>query len=572
MDGSAAPVAVVGNGHAAGKLSSSAGKGGWSAAIFIIFVEVAERFAYYGLAGNLIMYLTNHLGESMVVAAQNVNMWVGVSAIFPLVGAFVADSCLGRLRTIVISSLVYLMGMILLTLSVSVIPSGYRKSTFFMGLYVIAVGEGGHKPCVQTFAADQFDEDLPEEKMAKSSFFNWWYLGITAGATTAVFLIPYLQDHVGWSVGFGLLAGMVAMGLAVFLMGLKIYRRQGPLGSPFTRFAQVFVAAARKWRAEEAGEGCGVCYDDEDEQGTAPEGCRNRALRLARTPQFGALDKATVIDATDATSKTRNPWRLCTVTQVEEAKLVLRLTPIWFFCLMFAVVQAQMHTFFTKQAASMSWSHFRLSPASLQGLVGLTILVSVPLYDGVFVPLARRITKHPSGISMLQRIGFGLFLSVLNMSVSAIVEGRRVQVAIKHGLANSPKTTVPMSVWWLVPQYMLCGISDVFAIVGLQELFYDQMPEEMRSIGAGLFISVVGFGSFVSSAIISVVRATSSRGGDGWLGDNINAAHLDHYYWVLAGLSGLNLAAYVVVASRFVYKRVNDQLGFRGEVQRKMVV
>lgn len=129
-----------------------------------------------------------------------------------------------------------------------------------------------------------------------------------------------------------------------------------------------------------------------------------------------------------------------------------------------------------------------------------------------------------------------------------------------------------MSVWWLVPQYMLCGISDVFAIVGLQELFYDQMPEEMRSIGAGLFISVVGFGSFVSSAIISVVRATSSRGGDGWLGDNINAAHLDHYYWVLAGLSGLNLAAYVVVASRFVYKRVNDQLGFQGEVQRKMVV
>lgn len=88
-------------------------------------------------------------------------------------------------------------------------------------------------------------------------------------------------------MGFGLLAGMVAMGLAVFLMGLKIYRRQGPLGSPFTRFAQVFVAAARKWRAEEAGEGCGVCYDDEDEQGTAPEGCRNRALRLARTPQFG---------------------------------------------------------------------------------------------------------------------------------------------------------------------------------------------------------------------------------------------------------------------------------------------
>lgn len=83
--------------------------------------------------------------------------------------------------------------MIFLTSSVSVIPSGYKKSTFFAALYMLAVGEGGHKPCVQTFAADQFDEDLPAEKMAKSSFFNWWYLGITLGATTAVFLIPYLQ-------------------------------------------------------------------------------------------------------------------------------------------------------------------------------------------------------------------------------------------------------------------------------------------------------------------------------------------------------------------------------------------
>lgn len=136
-----------------------------------------------------------------------------------------------------------------------------------------------------------------------------------------------------------------------------------------------------------------------------------------------------MIDAVDAASKTRNPWRLCTVTQVEEAKLILRLTPIWFLCLMFAVVQAQASTFFTKQGASMSQSHFRLPPASLLGLVGLTILISVPLYDGVFVPLARKVTKHPSGISMLQRIGFGLFLSVLNMVVSAIVEGQRVMSA-----------------------------------------------------------------------------------------------------------------------------------------------
>lgn len=68
-----------------------------------------------------------------------------------------------------------------------------REALFFVAIYVLAVGEGGHKPCVQTFAADQFDEALPNEKKAKSSFFNWWYLGIVFGSTAAIFVVIYIQ-------------------------------------------------------------------------------------------------------------------------------------------------------------------------------------------------------------------------------------------------------------------------------------------------------------------------------------------------------------------------------------------
>lgn len=72
-------------------------------------VEMAERFAYYGLAGNLIQYLTNVLNESTATAAKNVNNWVGISSIFPLLGAFIADSFLGRFNTILLSSSIYFM-------------------------------------------------------------------------------------------------------------------------------------------------------------------------------------------------------------------------------------------------------------------------------------------------------------------------------------------------------------------------------------------------------------------------------------------------------------------------------
>ncbi|XVF82271.1 hypothetical protein PTKIN_Ptkin16aG0032600 [Pterospermum kingtungense] len=244
-------------------------KGGWNAAIFVIFVEMAERFAFYGLSGNLITYLTNNLGQPTAAAAKIINTWVGVSYIFPLLGGFIADSYLGRFKTIIASSVIYLLGTVLLTLSVSVIPRHYREAVFYTALYIIAIGEGGHRPCVQAFAADQFDGNNPEERAAKSSFFNWWYLGIMSGASLAIAAVAYLQDDVSWTAGFGVIAGSLAVAFAIFFIGMRRYRKLRPVGSPFITVAQVLVAAAKKWRVSETHSGMGICYEDQKSGGHA---------------------------------------------------------------------------------------------------------------------------------------------------------------------------------------------------------------------------------------------------------------------------------------------------------------
>ncbi|XP_015866254.3 protein NRT1/ PTR FAMILY 5.4-like [Ziziphus jujuba] len=575
MDSSATQVVTFQNHHGNTKTNESQqnhppsnNHGGWRAAIFIIFVEIAERFTFYGLSGNLITFITKELNQSTPTAAKNVNTWLGITSFCPFLGAFIADSFLGRFRTILISSIIYCMGMALLAVSVSLVPRRrwYGKAVFFTALFVVSIGEGGHKPCLQTFAADQFGEETEEEKKAKSSFFNWWYFALVLGASAATFAVIYVQDNIGWAAGFEILAGGIGAALVLFLLGTRRYKKQGPLGSPFTAIAQVFVAATRKWNLNIVGHNpadhpyFGIYYGDHDHSNIL------KPRTLPPTNQFRFLDKARMIDKIDASNKIRNPWRLCSINQVEEVKLVLRLIPIWMTCIMLLVVQSLFNTYFTIQGRTMIRSigpNFKLPPASLQIFAGFTIILTIPIYDRVFVPLARKLTGKPSGITVLQRIGAGLFMSLVNMVVSALVEAKRLSVAREHKLVDNPKAVVvPMKVWWLLPQYVLCGFSDALSFVGIQELFYNEMPESLRSLGAAAYVSIAGVANFISSAIISVVQGLSSNHGhNSWLDDNLNRAHLDYYYWIMAGLSALNLCAYVWMAKRFVYKKVDQEDG-----------
>lgn len=236
-------------------------------------------------------------------------------------------------------------------------------------------------------------------------------------------------------------------------------------------------------------------------------------------------------------------------------KAILSIVPISTTALVYGIVQAQPATFFTKQGTTMDRSitpTFTIPAATLQSFISLSVILTLPIYDRIFVPLARSFTAKPAGITMLQKTGTGLFLCTVSMVIAALVETKRLNVAKEYGLVDEPDVMIPMRIWWLVPQYVVLGVAEALTMVGLQEFFYDQFPVELRSVALSCYL-----GSFLSSFLVSLVEEVTSRGDghESWFADNLNRGHLDYFYWVLAGLSGLSFIVFLYCSKTLVYKR-----------------
>ena len=192
---------------------------------------------------------------------------------------------------------------------------------------------------------------------------------------------------------------------------------------------------------------------------------------------------------------------------------ILRLLLIWTTLLIFAVIFQQPMTFFTEQGTLMNHkvgSTFVIPPAMLQSSTTMSVILLMPLYDKIFVPLMRVFTREEKGITVLQRIGIGMVLSVAAMVTASIVESKRV-----HFVSEGDGATHQLSIFWLLPQYILLGVADVFTVVGMQEFFYTQVPSTMRTIGIAHYLSVFGFGNFLGAFLIEVLESRDDDCKDG---------------------------------------------------------
>ncbi|XP_050229487.1 protein NRT1/ PTR FAMILY 6.3 [Mercurialis annua] len=544
-----------------GRPADKSKTGGWGSSAMILGVELIERLTTLGIAVNLVTYLTGTMHLSNASSANTVTNFLGTSFMLTLLGGFVADTFLGRYLTIAIFATVQAMGITILTIS-TIIPSlrppkchnetgciqasSTQLNVLYLALYLTALGTGGLKSSVSGFGSDQFDDKDDKERKQMSNFFGWFFFSINLGALAAVTILVYIQDNVGREWGYGICACAIVLGLIVFLSGTRRYRFKKLVGSPLTQFATVLVGAWSKRNLEVPSDPSFLHEIDDVE-----DGGKKKKQRLPHSNQFRFLDRAAIKDP-KATAV--NKWNLSTLTDVEEVKMVVRMLPIWATTIMFWTVYAQMTTFSVSQATTLDChiGSFRIPPASLTVFFVGSILLTVPIYDRIVVPILKNVFKKPNGLTPLQRIGVGLVFAIIAMIAAALTEIRRIRTAESHGLTHKPEAEIPMTVFWLIPQFVLVGAGEAVTYVGQLDFFLKECPKGMKTMSTGLFLSTLALGFFFSSMLVTIVHKVT--GNHPWLADNINEGKLYDFYWLLAILCGLNLIIYLVCAKWYVYK------------------
>ncbi|KAI4885389.1 hypothetical protein NFI96_020342, partial [Prochilodus magdalenae] len=375
---------------------SQVGCCGYPLSIFFIVVnEFCERFSYYGMRAVLVLYFRYFLGWGEDFATTIYHTFVALCYLTPIVGAIVADSWLGKFKTIVYLSIVYTIGQVVMAISAihditdtnhDGTPDNmtFHVSLSMVGLFLIAVGTGGIKPCVAAFGGDQFQD---HQEKQRSTFFSIFYLSINAGSLLSTLITPILRaqecginsQRQCYPLAFGVPAALMAVALIVFIAGSGMYYKSDPQGNIMMN----------------------VCR------------CVGFAIKNRFKHRSSAYPK-------------REHWMDWAEEKydkllIAQVKMVVKVLFLYIPLPMFWALFDQQGSRWTLQATTMNgdFGGFVVQPDQMQTVNPILILVMVPIVDSLVYPL---IKKCGLNFSPLKRMTVGMFMAALAFVAAALLQ------------------------------------------------------------------------------------------------------------------------------------------------------
>ncbi|PIN27207.1 H+/oligopeptide symporter [Handroanthus impetiginosus] len=404
---------------------------------------------------------------------------------------------------------------------------------------LLAVGMAGNRVFVRPFLKKQQDKLFDGGELASllsQSLLTWGVLMPVIGAIA----LPSLKP---WSLRFGIPAIFTAFATLHFLSGSFDYHKDDCQGSPLTNVCRVFVASFYK-KSEQFPSDSNQFYKKGDESCQSFSG--TRFLRC--------LEKAAIVlPDTEREDQVKNRWQLCSVEEVEEAKIAVRMIPMWLTFIICGIVSSVGSTYFVEQA-----SHMNCKLGNWKVPLQILLLLSRGTqwgFSSLAVRFLRFLSRSQKYAPPIMGIAIAMIFSILCCITAAAIEKWRLNVIRSHGLLDKPGEDIPMSVYWLLFQFFLLAGLDSFLKKSAAALYKDQASKSMRNYLRYFTEGVSGLGFMFSVLSVYVVGKVSEKGGEtNWFQYTLSRSRLDRYYWVLAALCSVNLVVFILVASSYRFK------------------
>lgn len=430
---------------------------------YIIGNEACERFSFYGMRNILTVFLVGYLLVDQAdvslrerEATDIFHLFVMGVYLFPLLGGWLADKWLGKYRTILWLSLVYCAGHACLAIFEG------NKAGFYTGLFLIALGSGGIKPCVSSFVGDQFDQS---NKHLAQKVYDAFYWIINFGSFFASLLIPLTLTRFGPSVAFGIPGLLMFIATAIFWAGRKHYVNVPPSPKDPHGFLEIAKTALLSPGSDGRRPGLPM----------AVGGVVLGLGSLFATPWIGfvsALCLGVVLFLAffgrALSAQISRASGLHPEEDVEGVRTVLRILVVFFLVTPFWSLFDQKASTWILQAQAMelpSWGFFE-SASQMQALNPLLVMLLIPFNNMVLYPGLERIGIR---VTPLRRMTAGMIFA----GFSWIAAGA-IQLTIDAGTQTS--------ILWQVGPYALLTFGEVLVSATGLEFAYSQAPAKMKGV------------------------------------------------------------------------------------------
>ena len=246
--------------------------------------------------------------------------------------------------------------------------------------------------------------------------------------------------------------------------------------------------------------------------------------------------------------------------------MVIRMIPMWTTFIMFGVVISIRKTYFLDQANHMNHELGKLNvPLLIFKFISDLDLFNEYVKEQVHKPYVKLAENLNIPKRYVPPIGIfvAMLFSILCCITAAGMETRRLDMIRRHLLLDKPNDSnekIPMSVFWLIPQFLLLGAAEGMSGFSIGQFFTNQAPALWRRYLIDFSYGFIGAGTVGSVLSVYVVGKFSESGGrTNWFQDTLNKSRLDNYYWTLTVLSCINLFLYILVASQYTYRDPRDE-------------